>query len=792
MADTERILDIRINYGDAIKKIAEYKESIAQVTTDEEKLQEQLKRGEITQQEYLESTAALKIEKKQYTDAIRVLNKEVDNELKKTRENEGSLKGLRAELSNLTKAYDEMSREEREGAKGKELQEHIMQVSNEIKQAEYATNRFYRNVGNYPKEVIGLMRDTYAATGNMKTAFVAGATATKNFGAQLAKLLLNPVVAFFAGIAAVVLGIVKVFNNSEERTNKLRQAMASLEPVLLVVKNAFSAIADVVVGLISAISNATSAVVSFIADVGNLIGITNNYNETLKETTELEKERQQAIEDARELMVEEAEADLEVAKLRDKVAQKDKYSAAERKKALQDAIKIEQDIADKRLALAKKNFENLEREAALADNDAEMNKKLAEAKRDLLMAEKQYYDDTRKMKQQLASFEEEERKEQEAAQKKAEEEEKKKADEAKRRAGEARRRRQEQAKQREADEKDAAQKEQKALQDAEDAILALVQDSFQRQYEQRRIQGEREIEALRNRLETEKNLTADAREAINRTILAKERKLGEDLTQMQAEQDEKMRLAEKAAYDAKVEANRARIQALQDALKEETEAYKRYLEDQQRMDEAEREIKEAKLDFTEQVFSGLSSLAEKFSADNNAMAKLSKILALGEVAVNTGKAIAAGVANAQSVPFPANLGAIATTVATVLTNMTTAISTIRSAKFAKGGTVGAYAGGGYVSGPGTGTSDSIAARLSNGESVNTALSTAMFGPALSAMNQMAGGNPISGGGMSNMGEAMLARAFAAGAASLPRPVVSVEEVTSAQNRVQAIESLVTI
>jgi hypothetical protein len=62
-----------------------------------------------------------------------------------------------------------------------------------------------------------------------------------------------------------------------------------------------------------------------------------------------------------------------------------------------------------------------------------------------------------------------------------------------------------------------------------------------------------------------------------------------------------------------------------------------------------------------------------------------------------------------------------------------------------------YAGGGYVTGAGTGTSDSISARLSNGESVINARSTAMFGGILSAINQMGGGKPFAQGGQVESG-----------------------------------------
>jgi hypothetical protein len=52
---------------------------------------------------------------------------------------------------------------------------------------------------------------------------------------------------------------------------------------------------------------------------------------------------------------------------------------------------------------------------------------------------------------------------------------------------------------------------------------------------------------------------------------------------------------------------------------------------------------------------------------------------------------------------------------------------------------GIHSGDGLVKGPGTGTSDSVNAKLSNGEAVINAKSTSMFAPLLSAINQAGGG-----------------------------------------------------
>ena len=119
-----------------------------------------------------------------------------------------------------------------------------------------------------------------------------------------------------------------------------------------------------------------------------------------------------------------------------------------------------------------------------------------------------------------------------------------------------------------------------------------------------------------------------------------------------------------------------------------------------------------------------------------------------------------------------------------------ALSALIAAAFeaAKAG-VNSFAVGGLVRGAGTGTSDSIPARLSNGESVMTARTTSMFSPLLSAFNQLGGGVPITpaASGGTQIGEDFLAAAVAKGFAACPAPVVSVKEITTVQSRVQAIE-----
>lgn len=229
----------------------------------------------------------------------------------------------------------------------------------------------------------------------------------------------------------------------------------------------------------------------------------------------------------------------------------------------------------------------------------------------------------------------------------------------------------------------------------------------------------------------------------------------------------------RADYDSEVEYNNAKLKARQD-----------YLDAKQRMTDKEVEIEQDKYKAIASLSGNLSDLLQQAAGDNKAMAQLAKVLAIAEVAIAQGVAIANAVktATSSSATWVDMLAAIGTVVASVTAIMGTAMSSVRSAKFAEGG---------LVTGPGSGTSDSIPARLSNGESVMTAAATSMFGPILSSFNQMGGGVPINvaNAGSQAVGEEMLAKAVAKGMMMAPPPVVSVEEFTSVANRVKYVENL---
>lgn len=164
-----KIIDIQVKYQDAVDAMGKYRASIEEAQASLKQLKKDLKDGKISQEEYNRQSEASRAFIKQQNDAINTLSRQVQNQIKVTKENEGSLKQLRAELSNSTAAYDAMSRAERDSAKGQDLKNHIVQITNELKEAEQSTLRFYRNVGNYPNSVdtaLGGLTDKFKALGS--------------------------------------------------------------------------------------------------------------------------------------------------------------------------------------------------------------------------------------------------------------------------------------------------------------------------------------------------------------------------------------------------------------------------------------------------------------------------------------------------------------------------------------------------------------------------------------------------------------------------------------------------
>mgnify|MGYP004570549225 FL=1 len=216
--DKQQILDIKVKYEDAIYGIIRYKEKIDQLKQSIKDLQQQEKDKTITTNEMKVQTEAINATIKEYQYNVRALQKEIQNNVRTENEQEGSLKQLRAQLSNATKKYDEMAKAEREGAKGQALAKHINEITDKLKLAEEETQRYYRNVGNYYNSMMqaaddlqgteffgmDIVNDTEVSNIIKLAQNMDGLTdKLKAFGKTAIGLVMNPYFAALAGVVGV-------------------------------------------------------------------------------------------------------------------------------------------------------------------------------------------------------------------------------------------------------------------------------------------------------------------------------------------------------------------------------------------------------------------------------------------------------------------------------------------------------------------------------------------------------------------------------------------------------------
>lgn len=264
--DKQQILDIKVKYEDAIYGIIRYKEKIDQLKQSIKDLQQQEKDNTISTNEMKVQTEAINATIKEYQYNVRALQKEIQNNVRTENEQEGSLKQLRAQLSNATKKYDEMSKAEREGAKGQALAKHINEITEKLKLAEEQTQRYYRNVGNYYNSMLDLAADlqhvvpmgggggvgegissfsnTVANLGKNVKDIIPN---FKAFGSTLLGLATNPVFLGLAGVAGAGIAFKWWFDYNKglmEATRLTREFTGYTGEALETMRNSIAATAD--------------------------------------------------------------------------------------------------------------------------------------------------------------------------------------------------------------------------------------------------------------------------------------------------------------------------------------------------------------------------------------------------------------------------------------------------------------------------------------------------------------------------------------------------------------------
>lgn len=293
---------------------------------------------------------------------------------------EGSFDALNQKLAELKKQWkatgDEMERAQ--------LTEQINEVKGELNAMNESIGNFQHNVGNYA----GAMREVFggaigSVVGNLQ-----------KVNSTLKLLYTNPIVALVAGLAAVIMGIVKAIKSSEDAMQRVNVLLAPMKVLSDAVLNVFQKLAGHLLTAFEGIGKWLGKMLDRLSEGNPKLA---EWNEKLKEGVAIQKEANAIEKESRENAVQNARDQLKISELRAKANDKEKYSAQERLAFIREANRLE-------LAISKRNQEEAERrlavmleEAERAENNAETNEKIAQQQIAVYNAQKDYHNKSREL-----------------------------------------------------------------------------------------------------------------------------------------------------------------------------------------------------------------------------------------------------------------------------------------------------------------------------------------------------------------------------------------------------------
>lgn len=837
------ILDVKLDAVKVAQDLQDLITRIAALKAQQKSLNEEIKAGNDVDGKYAEQLIRVKdqlawTEKqaKGLSATTKLLNAD-------TLTYSDSLNGERQKLADMQKAYDQLDRAQRESDGGKAFLEAIKAQSDAVKGLEEDTGRAQRNVGNYPKAWVDAIPGLNKATGVLSKMGITmddlNSKGVKAFSGLLqsikvfGKAFITPPIVIITAVLGAIMAIVNkvsaAFKKNDDAMTALQKAFAIFKPIGEAIGAVFNAIAGAIAKVVDGAAKAVSWIVGKLAP---------GYKKAADEAQALVQAQDDLEEAERKYTENSAKRNRDISALRAEAMDKEKHTAEERKELLAKAIELEKANLEDEKKIKAEQLRILEETARRErDTSDETKNKIAQARADMYQAEQNYYDGVRSLQEKMNSFNQEienekakaaddERKKREAAAKAAEDARKKREADAKE-AADAERARQENAR--------------KIAQEAEDFAISLIEDETARTIAQRKIQGEREIEELQRRLDTEKNLTKESRDQLSQLIKDKQAALDAELEQMatdaanakteeelKAEQEKAMRILEykrelaesgseeelaiqKEILDAQMaqELENVELSEEEKYLIRETFAKKAEELDKQYHDNLVKQAQDARAAYKEslkataesasQAFGAMSDLLGEYSEQSEEAAAAQKAFGIAKIIVDqatsiadTAKAITAAVAGATeaaaaggiAAPFliagyiASMVGAVLGAVASVAGSFVQAKQIIQGAD-TDAKDAGKYAGGGTI--PGTSyTGDKLIAHVNSGEGIYT-------GTQANNLLQEIANNPLRGGASEEMAAAM-----AAAVSALPAPVVVYKELQEFGQKVSTFNEIASV
>ena len=815
------ILDIQLDKGSVNADLRATLESLKALKNEQKELTKAIKEGNDVDGEMSARLLDLKSQIK-YTEAqakgLAATQRVLTADGKKY---EDTLNGQRQKLADMQSAYDAMDKEMRDSEGGKAFLAQIKEQHDAVLGLEGATGRMQRNVGNYGESIKGVIPsvDKFDAVLNkmgtsMNDLQQGVGTASKSIVSHFAtigKALITPPLGI---IVAILTGIMLIFSKVASAIKKNDDAMTNLQVAFSAFKPIATAIGKIFEGIGVALSKVAVGIANVVTKISS--ALIPGFEEASKKVTEYILAVDALEETQRQYTVQNAKDAQEIAKYR--AIASESTDLEERKKALQSAIALEEKIARRNVEIATKTLE-LRKEQARQEVDTtdETKNEIARLEAEKIQAETDYYNKKREMAAQIREINN-----------KINAENVKNHQEYIKRLEEQRKAQEEAEKARQEALKASLENEKAIRQQMEDFKASLIKDAGERELVEMQLAGSREIEELKKRLETEKNLTEEGRAILNQLIIDKQTELDTQLkekadaiaeerinAEMQriAEQEQtKIELKKAIAEENSTEMLELQLEELEMQQQAELENTILNEEDKYLIVEKYEKLKQALVEETAKkneeqatqmkaqlssamqsmaknassAFGQMSELLEGYGEKNEKASKAAKAFALMQLATDqaisisqTARAIVEAVegatqAAAKTGPLAPVMIAvyIAEMVGLVLGAVAGQVASIKQAKGILSGEK--FESGGIVGGTSF-SGDKVVAHVNSGEMIlNREQQTRLFD-----MANYGGGFDYSG----------LTQALTQAVASLPSPTLQYQEFKDFQNQVQRVTKI---
>lgn len=683
-AEQDRLKAEVKNYKKEIKDLMAAEKEQGKLTDEQAKREKELR------EQVEQSSTEIKNYNRYIADHQKVVAKSIDEANRQS----GSLRQMRSDVGALTAEWENLSKEQREGARGEEIQKNLAELNGQINTASLSTNNFKDNIGNYSSALDGMIGQntiagkTFSALGvssdmtakTLKTSVVGG---LKAVGGAMKALLANPLFAAIAGITAILMTILNAVKKNQAAMDAMNRAMAPVGKLL-----------DIIFDLLGKVAEKLA---KFIGGFMKLIGVADS---AATRAVTLGQEIEKLEND---MIISRQKRSNQIAEMEEELLKKEKYTHEQRIEIAENIRKLREEEAEEEKKLLDMRIKQFDLEEEGTDTSrermAERNRMVAER----LALDQKVIESTKKHTSTIDRLN------------------KALADEAA--AEEAAK----QARIKAYKERVRIQKElEKAtLQELEDVLVASIKDSRERELKELEITHQRKIEGLQKRLDEDKNLTLQARENLNAQIEQLDKNFldkQDEIKKRHLEEDKYIELEKQKEIDAakaeqrlianelKLEQRREELDndlllTLEYAEKENEEllnlseeaknelfasdeAYElAVLKSKNKLKAAEesyqdaiRETANAQVIAVGATAGAIGGLLSEIAGQSEAMTAFSKALALVDIATSSAVGVSEAVAAGAGVPFPANLVAISAGVGAVLGGISNAYSLLKSDK----------------------------------------------------------------------------------------------------------------